>query len=82
MRFLGNRQKPHARLVWRSVALFVVALYARTRKVLPRVCTTPRPRNNVVYSEWWRTAATVLTAITVSAKYVLARQFDFLERNP
>jgi hypothetical protein len=68
----------HACFRGSTISFSVVAGYARTDQVLPRVGSSTSFRYNVVYREGFIGSSAVLAAMIVASQDVLARQYDLL----
>ena len=73
--------KFHVRLLGGPVPLAVVATYAGAHKVLPRITTTARLRNDVIYRKRRSCLATVDTTMVVTPQDILPGQLHLLVRN-
>lgn len=70
----------HSYFLGSSIALFVIASYTRTDKVLPRITTAPRLRHNMVHCQRRFCCTTILATATITANNITPGQFDLLIR--
>lgn len=66
------------RFVRRAVPLAVVARKAGAHQVFPLIDAAAGAGYHMVYREWRRRCAAVLTSVVIASEHILARQIDLL----
>src|SRR6188508_2291923 len=69
-------QQAHPRLIHEAAALAVIAVFARSHEVVPRVCAAAMPRNDVIERQVVRLDAAVLAGVLVANEDFASAQTD------